>query len=113
MSTDDTQLAEQASPTLVFDPTLYEHLLDDPALQADEREAVLKAIWDIIVLVLDFGLRVEFEKFYPQAAAKGADMRHDAIANMISLEGAEKLSEKGTCRGRDAGQVKREFDESC
>ncbi len=113
MSTDDTQLAEQAPPTLVFDPTVYEHLLDDPALHADEREAVLKAIWDIIVLVLDFGLRVEFEKFYPQTAAKSADEGHIAIANMVSLEGAEKLSEKGTCREPDACQVKREFDESC
>jgi hypothetical protein len=88
-------------------------LLDDPSIPPEESEAFLKAIWDIIVLVLDFGLRVEFEGIDPQGTKNRPKALDEALENMLSSEHTVLIDQKNSDAVAKGRTVKGRFDESC
>ena len=111
MPEENTKPFNKPPPALVFDVARYQHLLDDPSVTPEESEAFLKAIWDIIVLVLDFGLRVEFEGIDPQGREMRPKELDAALANMVSSE-RTVLINKNAEPVADIHTVKGCFDES-
>ena len=86
-------------PTMVFDAARYQHLLDDSSVSQEESEAFLRAMWDLIVVLMDFGLRVEFENIDPQAStirSKGLDA---AIEGMLKSEHIVSIDKKSPGQG--------------
>ncbi|MET3662873.1 hypothetical protein [Aquamicrobium ahrensii] len=45
-------------PIVSIDVERYKHLIDDPAIGEDEKEAFLHALWSIIVAFVDLGFGV-------------------------------------------------------
>ena len=84
----------KSPPALVFDLSRYHQLLDDPDITLQESEAFLKAMWDLMVLVFDFGLRVEFAEIDPQASQKRSKEMDAAIASMVSSEHSDLSQQK-------------------
>lgn len=101
-----------SAPAMVFDVTKFQHLLDDPSVSQEGGEAFLKAIWDIFVLILDFGLRVEFPENHPQGAENSPETLDGALADMLSSKDTvltDKMEADPTPCTRS---VRRKFNES-
>lgn len=45
-------------PVVTFDVSRYEHFLDDQGLSAEQKRAMLEALWSIIVSFVDLGFGV-------------------------------------------------------
>lgn len=45
-------------PIVSIDVEKYKHLIDDPTISEDEKEAFLRALWSIIVAFVDLGFGV-------------------------------------------------------
>lgn len=98
---------------MVFDVARYQHLLDDPSVSPEDSEAFLKAIWDIIVLVLDFGLRVEFSNIHPQEPQNRSKELDAALEGMLKSKDIVLIDKNEGCRTKKRRSVKGNFDESC
>lgn len=100
------------SPALVFDAAKFQHLFDDPSVTSEEGEAFLKAIWDIIVIILDFGLRLEFPETSPQEIGNRPKALDAALNDMIYSKDIETIDEMDPPSTLSARSVREEFDES-
>lgn len=112
MPEDKTHSADYVPQTLVFDVAKFQHLLDDPAITPEEGEAVLKAIWDIVIIILDFGLRFEVPAIDPQDTNKRSNALDAALVDMLHLEDTEIFNQTPTDRAPLACPMKRDFNES-
>ena len=106
------QLVGDQVPAMVFDAARYQHLLDDPTITPEESATFLKAIWDIIVLVLDFGLRLEFGEINPQGAEKHPKALDAVLGNMLSYEHSDLIDKNNSDAVAKGRTVKGCFDES-
>lgn len=113
MPEDNIPTIATSPPTLVFDPAKFQHLLDDPSASPEEQEACLRAIWDIIVLMLDFGLRFEFQGIHPQDGEDCSKELDTALADMLSSKDTVLIDKKEREPVAEGCSVRRNFDESC
>ncbi|OLF77700.1 hypothetical protein AWH62_03225 [Maricaulis sp. W15] len=112
MPEDNILPAAVSPPALEFDAAKFQYLLDDPAVSPEEGEAFLKAIWDIIVLILDFGLRIEFEGICPQGDESRSKELDAALADMLSSKDAVLIDKNETEPAANSRSVRGSFDES-
>ncbi len=55
---DDGDAGADARPVLTLDVALYEAMLDDPDISAEERAAFIEALWNIVVCFVDLGFGI-------------------------------------------------------
>lgn len=91
---DNTKIIDQSPPAMVFDAARYQHLLDDPAISVEESETFLRAMWDLIVMLIDFGLRVEFQNIDPQPGTIRSKELDAAIGDMLKSEHSVSIDKK-------------------
>lgn len=69
----DPPHTDKSHPVIAFDVERYQHFLDDQGLSADQKRAMLEALWSIIVGFVDLGFGI-----HPVQQACGQSGQHES-----------------------------------
>lgn len=92
-------------PVVTFDVSRYEHFLEDQGLSAEQKRAMLEALWSIIVSFVDLGFGV-----HPVQQACGQNGGEDSqnsggVLDEVYSNGSAKIIEGEAVFLNAAGEV--------
>ena len=88
-------------PIITVDTKRYDHFLKSSGLSPEEREFVLQELWNLIVLVIDMGFRVEETSLACGEAGSQREMPHSSPKNGLSLSDQNLVALLSDDAGRD------------
>lgn len=92
-------------PVVTFDVSRYEHFLEDQGLSAEQKRAMLEALWSIIVSFVDLGFGVHPVQ---QACGQNGDEESEhsgGVLDEVYSNGSAKIIEGEAVVLHAAGEV--------